>query len=151
MMEGKPMDADFAGVLKGALALPEEDKRRLAELMVRVTAPGATPVQIAPAPEPRAESAPEIGAAEWVLKIRGEPASVQLQLIEDALESTDDVSEVQVLREAHKELLQENPPLAIRRAVERVASEHPIGICVGGVGLLLALVAFARGVFHLVF
>ena len=41
MMERDRMDADFAGVLKGALALPEEDKRRLAELMVRVTTPDA--------------------------------------------------------------------------------------------------------------
>lgn len=145
------MDADFAGVLKGALALPEDDRRRLAELMVRVTAPEAPPAQIVPAPDPRAESPPEAGAAEWVLKIRTEPASVQLQLIEDALESTDDASELQVLREAHRALLQENLPLAVRRAVERVASEHPVGICVGALGLLLAVVALARGVFRLVF
>jgi hypothetical protein len=151
MMEGERMDADFAGVLKGALALSEEDKRRLAELMVRVTAPEAARTAIAPAPEPRADDAPEIGAAEWLRKIRTEPAWVQLQLIEDALESTDEASELQVLRDAQKALLQENPPLAIRRAVERVASEHPVGICIGGLGLLLALIALLRGLFHLVF
>lgn len=150
MMEGDRMNGDFAGVLKSALALPEEDKRRLAELMNRVTATDAMRVQIAPAPETGAETTPEIGAAEWVLAIRGESASVQVQLIEDALASTEDPSELQVLRGAQKVLLQENPPLAIRRAVERVAAEHPVGICVGGAGLLLALIAVARGLFRLV-
>lgn len=150
-MEKDRMDADFAGVLKGALALPEEDKRRLTELMVRVTTPDAAGAAITPAPSPRADDATLLGAAGWLHKIRGEAAWVKLQLLEDALESTDDSSELQVLREAHKALLQDNPPLAIRRAVVRVASDHPVGICVGGLGLLLALVALARGLFHLVF
>ena len=144
------MDADFAGVLKGALALPEEDKRRLAELMVRVTTPDAAVPAIAPPPDSQPAEAPQVGAAEWLRSIRGEPAWVQLQLVDAALETADDAAEAQVLRDAQRAMLQENPPLAVRRAVVRLASEHPIGICVGALGLLLALAALGRGLFHLV-
>lgn len=144
------MDADFTGVLKGALALPEEDKRRLAEIMVRVTTPDAAAPAIAPAPSSQPVEAPQVGAVEWLRSIRGEPAWVQLQLVDDALETADDAAEAQVLRDAQRAMLQENPPLAVRRAVVRVASEHPIGICVGALGLLLALIALGRGLFRLV-
>lgn len=150
-MEKEVMDGDFAGILKDALALTEEDKRRLAELMVRVTAPdraGAVAVQ---AREQQPEDTPQVGAAEWLQKIRGEPAGMQLQLLEDAIEVADDLSELQLLRAAHKALLHDNPPLAVRRAVARVAAEHPVAICVGTVGLLLAMFALGRGAFHLAF
>lgn len=148
------MELDFAGVLRGALALPEEDKRRLAEIMSRVTgsslAIGATAPLAAHPPQAVLEE-PQVTAAEWVLRIRNEPAWDQLQLLEDALESADDPSELQVLQSAHKTLLQENPPLAVRRAVVRVASQHPVGICVGALGLLLALTALGRGLVRLIF
>lgn len=150
-MEKESMDADFAGILKGALALPEEDKRRLAELMIRVTAPDRATEEVVQEREQRPEGAPLVSAADWLQKIRGETAWVQLQLLDDAIDVADDPSELQLLRAAHKALLHDNPPVAVRRAVERVAGEHPFGICVGAVGLLLALFALGRGVFHLAF
>lgn len=152
-MENEVANVDFAGVLKGALSLPEEDRRRLAELMVRVTRANetATGITLAPSEPSLPEGAREQSASEWLQTIRGEPAWVQLQLLEAALESTDDPSELEVLRNAHKQLLQDNPPIAVRRAVVRLASEHPLGICVGAAGLLLAVVAFASRLFHLAF
>lgn len=153
-MEKEQMELDFAGVLRGALALPEEDKRRLAEVMSRVTdsslAIGST-APLAGQPSHAELEEPQTTAAEWVLKIRGEPAWTQLQLLEEAIESADDPSELQVLQSAHKTLLQENPPLAVRRAVVRVASQHPVGFCVGALGLLLALTALGRGLVRLAF
>lgn len=153
-MENEQMELDFAGVLRGALALPEEDKRRLAEVMSRVTdsspAVGTT-VALAGHPPQAVLEEPHVTAAEWVRKIRDEPAWDQLQLLEDAIERADDPSELQVLQTAHKTLLQENPPLAVRRAVVRLASQHPVGICVGASGLLLALTALGRGLVRLAF
>lgn len=146
------MNGDFAGILKGALALPEQDKRRLAELMARLTSLDRASDSVAVQPrEQETEAAPLPNAAEWLQTIRSEPAWVQLQLLEDAINGADDPSELQLLRAAHKMLLQENPPVAVRRAVVRVAEEHPIGICVGAVGLLFALFALGRGVLHLAF
>lgn len=146
------MDGDFGGILKAALALPEQDKRRLAELMARLTAPDQATDSVAAQRRERAsEVAPPPNAAEWLQTIRSEPVWVQLQLLEDAINDADDPSELQLLRAAHKMLLQENPPVAVRRAVVRVAEAHPTGICVGAVGLLFALFALGRGVFHLAF
>lgn len=151
-MQNEVMNVDFAGVLRGALALPEEDRRRLAELMVRLTSPESTgAIAVAPPTHAAADDAQEVTATEWLKKIGGEPAWVQLQLVEAALDSAEDPSEQQVLRDAHAQLLQDNPPIAVRRAVVRLASEHPLGICVGAVGLLLAVAALAGRLFHLAF
>lgn len=149
-MEPKALGADLSGVLKGALSLPEEDQRRLCEIMVRLTSgvpsTGAEP----PSVEPSADGS-QVGAAEWLQQIQGHPLWVQVQLLDDALASVEEPDELEVLREAQNRLLSENPPLAVRRAVVRLAVQHPVGMCAGAVGLLLAIAAAARGLFRLVF
>ena len=54
-MEADSARTDFANVLKGALALDDGDKRRLLELMIRVTA--VDPPSVEAASTPPAETA----------------------------------------------------------------------------------------------
>lgn len=144
------MDADLSGVLKAALALPAEDQRRLCEILDRITSSESSTGAARPVVASATVDS-EVGATEWLQQIQGHPLWVQVQLLDEALESVEEPDEIEVLREAQNRLLSENPPLAVRRAVVRLASEHPMGICAGGVGLLLAVAAVARGLFHVVF
>lgn len=117
---------------------------------MRVTSTPLAPMELPPAPEPTAED-PEQSAAVWVQQLLGEPLWAQVQLLDDAMAGAEDPGELQVLEEAQAKLLRENPPLAVRRAVVRLAIDHPIGVCAGGVGLLLAVAGLFRGAFRLAF
>jgi hypothetical protein len=152
-MEADSARTDFANVLRGALALDDGDKRRLLELMVRVTAldpPNDEGALTPPADTDGGELDRQEAVAEWLQKIRTEPAWTQLVLLEDAI-AAGDPDEAQPLQAAHRQLLLDNPPLAVRRAVVRIASDQPIGVVVGLVGLVLALFTIGRGLFHLAF
>lgn len=152
-MEQGDMKSDFPHVLSGALSLSADDQQQLCAVLVRVTSRGAAPVvQQEEASLARAEEmSEELGAAEWLKLIEADPPWTKVQLLDDALGRVDDADEQEVLTTALNSLLREHPPLAVRRAVSRVAVEHPIGICVGATGLLLGLFAIGRGVLRLLF
>lgn len=140
----------FPRVLTEVLALSRQDQQQVYAVLARVIgeAPADQPahVEVAAVPEQ-----PERASSDWLMLIDHEPPWSKVQLIDDALEREDEADQRQVLSNALSSLLSEHPQLAVRRAVTRVALEHPIGICAGGIGLLLGVVAIAQSLFRVLF
>jgi hypothetical protein len=147
-----PPQAQFADVLRGALTLLPDDQERLCSVLQRIT---ALPVAAFPAHPPA--HAPDQVAQEaqtledWLQQIQCEPVWTQLLLLDDALANVDSEEEASALRAARTRLLQANPPIAVRRAVVDLASQHPIGVCVGAAGLAVALVGLGRVLLRILF
>jgi hypothetical protein len=150
MNEAKP---EFSRVLQLALALPAGDQRQLADVMARVTGDRTAGDAVGPAETPAfAQEGPPVSAEEWLTSIAGDSPWNRLQMIEGVLyEMPDNDPERQVLIAARRSLLDENPPLSVRRAVYTAASQHPIGVVLGGCGLVLAILGLGRAVLHFVF
>jgi hypothetical protein len=149
-----PPEAQLADVLKGALALSADDQAQLCSVLLRITALPASPLDVVP---PSAEHATDQAAHEqqavenWLQQVQREPVWTQLLLLDDALAGIDSEEEASALRAARTQLLQANPPIAVRRAVVDLASQHPIGVCVGAVGLAVALFGLGRVLLRLLF
>lgn len=141
--------SDFAAVLKDALSLPAEDRRRLTEVMQRVAHAGPQipgSVETVPAaPEPEAD------LQGWLESIEAETPWTRLQLLEDALERAETDEEVAALTQARRALLDGNLPVAMRRAVVELATNHPTGIVFGALGIVIAIATLGRGALRLVF
>ena len=147
---------EFAQTLRDVLALPPEDQARLQAVLERVTgsvaarpAPASVPMPMAPAPAVAAEQ--QVDVAEWLQQVRALPAWTQLQLLDEALESTEDPQEFAPLEAARRQLLHAHPPLAVRRAVVALASRQPIATCVGSVGLVVGVIGIGRVLARIVF
>jgi hypothetical protein len=140
---------DFGAVLKDALSLPADDRRRLTEVMQRVApagpqVPGSVEtVPVAPQPEADLQG--------WLDRIEAETAWTRLQLLEDALDRAETDEEVAALAQARRALLDANPPVAMRRAVVELATNHPTGIVFGALGIVIAIATLGRGAWRLVF
>jgi hypothetical protein len=149
-----PPEAQFADVLRGALALPPGDQAQLCSVLQRITALPAAPLEVV---IPSAEHAPdqvahEVQALEnWLQQIQRESAWIQLLLLDDALVGVDSEEEASPLRAARTRLLQANPPIAVRRAVVDLARQHPLAVCVGAAGLAVALFGVGRVLLHILF
>jgi hypothetical protein len=149
-----PPEARFADVLRGALALAADDQARLCSVLQRITALPAPPSSAIP---PAAALTPEEVAHEeqtletWLQQIRCEPVWTQLLLLDDALAGVDSEEEASAIRAARTRLLQANPPIAVRRAVVDLASQHPMGVCVGAVGLAVAIIGLGRVLLRILF
>lgn len=140
---------ELGEILRQALALPSADQKRLALVMSRVCGVAEVRQEPEPAPEPARTSA-DVNA--WLLQITNESPLVRLQLIEDVLLDEDEEGEAAAaLLEARRRLLDENPALAIRLSVTRVASEHPLGTLLGVGGLIMALVGVGQAAYRLFF
>lgn len=88
----------------------------------------------------------------WLASITDLRPWQQLLLIEDAAAVTDQASPAAaILEKARTNLLNDNPAVNVRIAVQRAALEHPWQLAAGCVGLVLAAVAVAKGAFRLVF
>lgn len=154
MSESNSMSNDLSGVLRRVLELGHEDQKRLRAILSSLAGAPADAVTNAPASstEPHPAEEPAAGtASQWLDQIRAEAPWSQVRLLDEALHAEDGETDLQLLRDARARLLQENPPLAVRLAVVRLATERPLAVCTGGVGLLLAVIALGRGVFRLVF
>jgi hypothetical protein len=149
-----PPQAQFADVLRGALTLPPDDQAQLCSVLQRITALPASPLDVVP---PFAELAADKVAhheqtlENWLQQIQCEPVWTQLLLLDDALANVDSEEETSALRAARTQLLHANPPIAVRRAVVDLASQHPTGVCLGSVGLAVALFALGRVLLRILF
>lgn len=142
---------DLASVLKDALSLPLDDRRRLTEVMQSVALAGvqAGSVEVVAVATLR-EDLPDLQG--WLDKIAVEtPPWTRLQLLEDAIEHAETQEEIAALTQARRALLDGNPPVAMRKAVVEMATNQPTGIVFGALGLLMAIATLARGAFRLVF
>lgn len=147
-MGAASMQTEFTEILKGALALSQEDQARLCSVLQRVTG-AAGNLAADSVPEPLSES--ERTVQDWLQQIRGEAPWIQLVFLDDALEAEDAVVKRAALDAARTQLLRDHPPLAIRRAVTDLAARHPAGVCVGALGLLIGVFGLARQVVRLLF
>lgn len=154
MMKDDGHGSELAGVLQRVLALPADDQKRLRDILASL---GGAPSGA----QPPAESdttydtgggeGAEAHVAQWLDQVRREDPWSQLRLLDDAIERAEDEEQARSLREARSRLLQENPPIAVRSAIVRLATERPMAVGAGSVGLILALFALGRGLFHLLF
>lgn len=148
----EPPPPDLASVLKDALSLSLDDRRRLSVVMQSVAPAGAQVVADSMAPAADAtqpEPLPDLQG--WLDMIAVETPWARLQLLEDAIEHAETQEEVAALTQARRALLDTNPPVAMRKAVVEMATNHPTGIVFGALGLLLAIATLGRGAFRLVF
>lgn len=156
----------FATAVAQALELAPRDQQRLADLLHRLAgAPsaGAGPEAGNGEQQQQAQQQPQVPAAEdpqdaeaasleeWLSSIASEKPWQRLLLLEEA--SAQELTQAQQHRvsEAISELLAAHPEVSVRRAVQTTASERPWHLLVGVAGLGLALWAFGRGVFRLLF
>lgn len=146
-MAAASTQTEFGEVLKGALALCQDDQARLCSVLQRLTG--------APAPLPEGgtevQLAPQRPAQEWLGQIQNEAPWSQLALLDEALEAEDAPDERAVLEEARAHLLRAHPPLAIRRAVTELASRSPVAMSVGILGLLVGVVGIGRLLLRILF
>lgn len=154
MMEDDGRESELAGVLQRVLALHPDDQRRLRDILLSLAsapAAGQPRAEVDAKDDDAAAASAEVHVAEWLHQVRSEAPWSQLRLLDDAIERVGDEEEARSLREARSRLLQENPPIAVRSAIVRLATERPLAVSAGSVGLILALFALGRGLFHLVF
>ena len=146
-MAAASTQTEFGEVLKGELALCQDDQARLCSVLQRLTG--------APAPLPEGgtevQLAPQRTAQEWLGQIQNEAPWSQLALLDEALEAEDAPDERAVLEGARAHLLRAHPPLAIRRAVTELASRSPVAMCVGILGLLVGVVGIGRLLLRILF
>lgn len=146
-MAAASTQTEFGEVLKGALALCQDDQARLCSILQRLTG--------APAPLPEGgtevQLPPQRTAQEWLGQIQNETPWSQLALLDEALEAEDAPDERAVLETARAHLLRAHPPLAIRRAVTELASRSPVAMCVGILGLLVGVVGIGRLLLRILF
>ncbi|HEX2544491.1 MAG TPA: hypothetical protein VHL79_06415 [Ramlibacter sp.] len=136
----------LADTVRAALALPPHDQASLCWLLQRVT--GAAPL---PPSDPVADTELVTQAATgqdfvrtWLQAIASEPAAVQLQLLDDAVDCCEDPGDLAALQAARTQLLGAHPPLAVRRTVTAFTSLHPASVAAALAGLLLGLAALVR-------
>ncbi len=139
----------FSGILQDALALPEQERQRLAqgmaELYLLPAAPSQPPQEIL-----LARTAEDVSA--WLQEISGHTPWDQLQLIDEALlDVEEEGEEAAALKTARARLLDDHPPVAVRGAIVSAASQHPIGTFFGVAGLLLALYGVGRAALGIFF
>jgi len=140
---------ELGTILRQALALSSEDQQRLALVMSRVSALEEVRPEPDPAPPPERSSA-DVSA--WLLEISNKSPWARLELLEEALlDVGEQGDEAEALLDARRRLLDDNPPVAIRRSVANVASEHPLGTLVGVGGLILAVVGVGQAVWRIFF
>lgn len=149
MYDAPPTDP-FAALVTEALRLPLQDQRRLADLLRRVVGPEeAHPDQAAPVDEP---SIAGEDFDRWLASLGDLPAWQQLLLIDDAADKlVPGNPSQQKVDAARARLLNEQPAVTVRLAVQRMAAEHPWKVCAGIGGMLFAVAALARGLFRLMF
>ena len=150
-MQARPA-SEFAEVLAGALSLPAEDRLRLCSVLERlapVSPSSALPAACVHTADPGESS--QATLEEWLAQVTRAPAWSQLLLLDDALESVDSDSQASALQAARTRLLQANPAIAVRHAVVALASRHPIGVCLGALGLTVAVFGLARILLRIVF
>lgn len=132
-----------------ALQLPHAEQLQLAEFMPRVNEQhtGASN---------DAESVDDArgglaGVQGWLSELQGKPEWEQLKHLDrtEELDLTDE--ERAAVDAARTQLLDGNPRLSIRRAIAVEASARPMAVVIGLVGLGVALVALARGLFRVLF
>lgn len=146
----------FGTVLAQALRLNPKDQERLGDLMNRVArADGRTdaPVDVSVAgPSEVATATDAITLEQWLQSLADLAPWQRFQLIEDAIEKTEPgTAEGLALVKARRELLNDNPTLNLRLAVQRAAAEHPGRVVGGLIGLLLAIGTLGHGLFRLIF
>lgn len=154
MMEDDGRGSELADVLQRVLALHPDDQRRLRDILVSLAGAQAgaqPPVESVTTYDSGGAEGAEAHVAQWLDQVRREDPWSQLYLLDEAIERAEDEEEARSLREARSRLLQENPPIAVRSAIVRLATERPMAVGAGSVGLILALFALGRGLFHLMF
>jgi hypothetical protein len=153
-MESTPQPSDaFGALLTQALSLHPNDQERLRDLMNRVaradgTSSTAEEVSVA-VPD---EAPAAVSLEQWLQTLTDLTPWQRFQLIEDAIESTEPgTSEGAALEKARRDLLNDNPTLNLRLAVQRAAGDHPGWVIVGLVGLLLAVGTLGHSLIRLIF
>ena len=153
-MESTPQPSDaFGALLTQALSLHPNDQERLRDLMNRVaradgTSSTAEEVSVA-VPD---EAPAAVSLEQWPQTLTDLTPWQRFQLIEDAIESTEPgTSEGAALEKARRDLLNDNPTLKLRLAVQRAAGDHPGWVIVGLVGLLLAVGTLGHSLIRLIF
>ncbi len=153
-MESTPQPSDaFGAVLTQALRLNPKDQLRLGDLMNRVArADGATSASADVGVAALDEAPAAVSLQHWLQTLADLTPWQRFQLIEDAIENTEPgTSDGAALEKARRDLLNENPTLNLRLAVQRAAGDHPGWVIVGLVGLLLAVGTLGHSLFRLIF
>lgn len=153
-MESTQQTGDaFGAVLTQALRLNPKDQERLGDLMNRVArADGGTGAVAEVSGAAPAEAPEAISLQQWLQTLTDLAPWQRFQLIEDAIDNTEPgTSDGVALEKARRDLLNDNPTLNLRLAVQRAAAEHPVRVVVGLIGLLLAIGTLGHSTFRLIF
>ena len=135
--------------IRAALALSPEDQHSLAQLLERTS--GGRWASTAAPELADAAAFDEAALEEWIARIAGERPWTRLQLLNDAVVSATDERESELLAQHRRALLEQHPALAVREGVEAAAARNPGAVALGLVGLLLAAVTAAVGLFRAIF
>jgi hypothetical protein len=150
----------FDNVLQQVLALSVEDRRRIQGVLNALdssqASPGSTvrehlPVASIDEATNYANRTEEQELTEWLQTGSADAPYVQLVRIDTALAQCETEQGVQVLQAYRRRLLEDNPAVAIRASVVKLAAERPLLLVGGAIGLIVGIVAIAQGIFRSMF
>jgi len=142
----------FSDLIRRVLDLPSKDQQRLHAMLAAMldAAPQARDESTAPSHEDAAEEERRDTQA-WLAAIDLESPARQMKLIDEIIPQVEYQSSMELLEARRRTLLDNHPPLAVRGAVTRLASESPMQLVLGVAGLCVAIVSLAVWVFNRIF
>lgn len=140
-------DTGFDAALRAALRLSSDDQVRLSQVLAALTNARAVPLAAASV---QGEDQAQLSLQDWLQDIERYTPRERVVLIDEALEQAGP-GDAPALLAARREIFAAQPALAVRLAVEGVASRAPILLLLGVSGMALAIYVVGRGVFHLIF
>lgn len=142
---------DFGSLLKDILDLPRHEQQRLSATlnsMLGDTTDSTATVDPARVQEASALDDEPERVQSYLNEIRQERPNTQIRLIDDLTTQVETQDSLTMLHARRQELLDDSPPLAVRVAITRLASDKPGQLAIGAAGLLLAVVSAGVWVFQ---
>jgi hypothetical protein len=152
----EPGGEQFSDLVRRILDLPSSDQQRLHAMLAAMLGPvPGAPIadRVAyPAVTNEDEAEDEYREIElWLASIDHEVPAKQVRLIDEVGTRVVFQASLDLLSERRGKLLDNHPPLAVRGAVTRLATESPVQLALGVLGLAVGIVSFAVWAFQKIF
>jgi len=150
----------FDNILQQVLALSVEDRRRIQGVLNALESAQAPPASTAREPLPSASfdeatnnaaRTEEQELTEWLEVGSADAPYVQLVRIDTALAQCETEQGVEFLQAYRRRLLEDNPAVAVRASVVKLAAERPLLLVGGVIGLIVGILAIGQGIFRSLF
>ena len=150
----------FENVLQQVIALSLEDRRRIQGVLHAMdgaqASQGSTEREALPASSfdeatNRATRTEELELTTWLQTGSADTPYVQLVRIDTALAQCETDQGIEALLAYRRRLLEDNPAVAIRASVVKLAAERPLLLVGGVIGSIVGIVAIGQGIFRSLF